>query len=68
MSMEGHTPEAALERIDAALARIEAAAARARRNPEHPADEQLTARHEQLRAAVADSLRSLDGLIEGQSK
>ncbi len=66
--MEGHSPEAALERIDAALARIEAAAARARPINEHPADEQLAARHAQLRAAVAESLRALDGLIEAQGQ
>jgi hypothetical protein len=61
--MEGQTPDAAFERINAALARIEAAAVRAR-----PDDEHLAARHAHLRAAVADSLRALDGLIEAQDQ
>ena len=61
--MEGHSPEAALARIDAALARIEAAADRPRM-----ADSALAARHEQLRSAVAESLRALDGLIGAQPR
>lgn len=63
--MEGPSPEFALTRIDAALARIEAAIAR---GPAHTDSESsdLAARHQQLRAAVTDSLRDLDGLIGSQ--
>ena len=61
--MEGNSFEAAFARIDAALARIDAAAARPA-----PSDDGLATRHEKLRAAVAGSLRELDGLIEPQEK
>jgi hypothetical protein len=60
--MEGSSPESALARIDAALARIEAVAARPRAAGD-ATDSELAAKHDRLRAAVADSLRQLDGLI-----
>ena len=63
--MEGPSAEFALTRIDAALARIEAAASRPHA-PDHANESELAARHERLRAAVAETLRDLDGLIGGQ--
>lgn len=59
--MEGASIELALNRIEAALTRIENAASRDRTS----ADD-LAERHERLRAAVAHSLRQLDGLLAGQ--
>ena len=59
--MEGLSSDAAFARINAALDRIEAAASAAR----PVGDEALAARHEHLRAAVADSLRAMDQLING---
>lgn len=58
--MDGATIENALERIEAALARIENAAHR----PAEAAAE-VTARHDQLKSAVAQSLRQLDELLAG---
>jgi hypothetical protein len=59
--MEGASIEKALGRIEAALARVENAASR-----EPMADQELAARHERLRTAVAQSLRQLDTLLAGQ--
>ena len=69
--MDGASIENALGRMNAAMARIERAAARlASADPENLAaivDESgLQARHEQLRADVAQSLRQLDALLAGQ--
>jgi hypothetical protein len=59
--MEGASIEKALERIEAALTRIENAAS----SVSIPNDE-LAERHARLRAAVAQSLQQLDGLLAGQ--
>jgi hypothetical protein len=61
--MEGASMENALDRIEAALARVEQAARAPA--PTLAPDADLAARHERLRAAVAQSLRQLDGLIAG---
>jgi hypothetical protein len=64
--MSGERSSRALARIDAALARIEAASrhgATSVASSDELAD--LRARHENLRAAVSDSLAELDQLIEG---
>jgi hypothetical protein len=63
--MEGTASDTAFSRIDAAIARIEAALARPSR-ADPASDSDLASRHEQLRAAVAESLRSLDSLIMEQ--
>jgi hypothetical protein len=63
--MDGSSTESALARIDAALARIEAAASRPR-DAGASSDGELAAKHDRLRAAVAQSLRQIDGLIAGQ--
>ena len=62
--MNGDRSETALARIDAALARIEAAADRWGGKAAQTELDQLQARHERLRAAVAGSLAELDRLIE----
>jgi hypothetical protein len=59
--MEGASIDQVLGRIEAALTRIEHAASN---RPQ--ADRELAARHESLRAAVAQSLRQLDALLVGQ--
>jgi hypothetical protein len=59
--MEGASIELALDRIEAALARIENAASR-----DATSQDYLAERHQRLRAAVAQSLRQLDGLLGGQ--
>jgi hypothetical protein len=59
--MEGASIELALDRIEAALARIENAASR-----DATSQDDLAERHQRLRAAVAQSLRQLDGLLGGQ--
>lgn len=64
--MEGAAIEKALGRIEAALTRIEKAAARAPARGADLASEDLAARHERLREAVAGSLRQLDGLLAGR--
>ncbi|MDR2857988.1 MAG: hypothetical protein LBV50_09085 [Novosphingobium sp.] len=56
--MEGASVEKALDRMEAALTRIENAASRAA-----APDRDLAARHERLRAAVAQSLGRLDMLL-----
>jgi hypothetical protein len=64
--MEGENLTEALARIDAALARLDRVAAR----PQHSAqqsDSELAAKHEQLRAAAAKTLRQLDALIGEKS-
>ena len=61
--MEGLSSDAAFARINAALDRIEAAASLGR----PVGDEALAARHEQLRTAVANSLRAMDQLIDGET-
>lgn len=64
--MSGERSSRALARIEAALERIEAATRRGAQSgasSEELAD--LRTRHEQLRAAVSDSLAELDQLIEG---
>ncbi|MFN5243918.1 MAG: hypothetical protein ACK5B7_05715 [Novosphingobium sp.] len=64
--MSGERSSRALARIEAALARIEAASRRGAMSgasSEELAD--LRSRHENLRAAVSDSLAELDQLIEG---
>lgn len=64
--MSGERSSRALARIEVALERIEAATRRGARpgaSSEELAD--LRTRHEQLRAAVSDSLAELDQLIEG---
>ncbi|MCC6828720.1 MAG: hypothetical protein IT550_10890 [Novosphingobium sp.] len=58
--MDGAEFEKALERIEAALARIEQAADRPAQ-----AAARIEARHEQLKDAVAQSLRQLDDLLAG---
>jgi hypothetical protein len=58
LPMDGASLDRMFERIDAALRRIEAAASRPA-----PADSKLVARHEQLRAAAAQTLRQIDALI-----
>jgi hypothetical protein len=64
--MSGERSSRALARIDAALTRIEAATRRGATSgasSDELAD--LRTRHENLRAAVSDSLAELDQLIEG---
>lgn len=56
--MDADRSSRALARIEQALARIEAASRR-------PAAGDLLRRHNQLKAAVQDSLQQLDLLIEG---
>ena len=65
--MEEPSSEFALTRIDAALARLEAIAARPRTsiNTDTNASD-LAQRHERLCAAVAETLRDLDGLMAEQ--
>ena len=57
LPMDGASLDRIFERIDAALGRIEGASRPA------PADGDLAVRHEQLRAAAAQTLRQLDALI-----
>lgn len=64
--MDGSSSESALARIDAAIARLEAVAARPRAAGES-GDSELAAKHDRLRAAVAQSLRQIDGLIGRQN-
>ena len=64
--MSQERTERALGRIEAALARIDTSIDRASGHPQGD-DTQIAERHEQLRAAVARSLRQLDSLIEGQA-
>ena len=59
--MSQERAEQALNRLEAAIARIERAA-----RPVATSDSGLAERHEQLRSAVARSLRQLDTLIESQ--
>ncbi len=61
--MEGGEIEQAFARIERALARIDSAAARSPAN-----DSELAARHERLKAAAAQALRELDGLITEQGR
>ena len=61
--MDGAALNLLFDRIDAALARIEATASRA-----PPDDDQLAVRHEQLRAAAAQTVRQLDALIADHSR
>ena len=64
--MSGERSSRALARIEAALARIEAASRRGA--PSGASSDELAdlrTRHENLRAAVSDSLAELDQLIEG---
>ena len=61
--MDGAALNLIFDRIDAALARIDAIASRAPQG-----DGQLTVRHEQLRAAAAQTLRQLDALIADHSR
>lgn len=62
--MAGVQTHPALARIDAAIARIEAAALRP---PEAPGNDAVIARHEALRAEVAEALGELDAVIEAAS-
>ena len=62
-AMDGAALNLLFDRIDAALARIDAIALRAPQG-----DDQLTVRHEQLRAAAAQTLRQLDALIAENSR
>lgn len=62
--MEADRSSRALARIEAALARIEAAARQPARGAEAAELARLQARHDQLRAAVSESLEQLDQLIE----
>jgi hypothetical protein len=62
--MSGDRSSRALARIGAALSRIEAAARRPRASGDGQELADLQARHDQLRAAVVDSLEQIDQLIE----
>jgi hypothetical protein len=62
--MDADRSSRALARIEVALARIEAAARRPAQASEAAELARLQARHEQLRAAVGESLEQLDQLIE----
>jgi hypothetical protein len=65
--MNGDRSEIALARIEAALARLDSAARRPQPSGDGNDTAQLHRKHEQLRAAVTQSLRQLDALIgEGQ--
>jgi hypothetical protein len=61
--MEGASVDHALDRIEAALIRLEEAASRAPKP-----DQALVDRHDALRAAVSDSLRQLDDLLDGHAR
>ncbi len=61
--MDGAALNLIFDRIDAALARIDAAASRAPQG-----NDQLSVRHEQLRAAAAQTLRQLDVMIAENSR
>jgi hypothetical protein len=61
--MDPGSIDKALERIESALARIEGAVAR--RDSD---DAGLRSRHENLKAAVNQSLAQLDKLIDGQRR
>ena len=64
--MSGERSSRALARIEAALERIEAAARNRTIGAASSAElADLRTRHDQLRAAVTDSLAELDHLIEG---
>jgi hypothetical protein len=63
--MNGDRSEQALARIEAALVRLEAAAQRPRGSGDGADHARLLQKHEQLRAAVTQSLHQLDGLIGG---
>ena len=62
-AMDGAALNLIFDRIDAALARIDAIASRAPQG-----DNELAVRHEQLRAAAAQTLRQLDALITDHSR
>jgi len=64
--MDGGSFEKALGRIEAAIARIERVASQPAAAPPASVDETLLARHEELRAAVSQSLRQLDELLANQ--
>lgn len=61
--MSGAQTDETLVRLDAAISRIEAALDRPASPPPTEVDPALVTRHENLRRAVAESLRELDGLI-----
>ena len=61
--MSGAQTDQTLVRLDAAISRIEAALDRPLPAPPTEVDPALVTRHEDLRRAVAESLRELDGLI-----
>ncbi len=61
--MNGDRSEIALARIEAALARLKSVAQRPQPSGDGSADAELHQKHEQLRAAVTQSLHQLDALI-----